>query len=496
MSKFGFGHRDTRHIVIDHEGELWLAMAPQAIGGFLAMGMSGLPGTLRIEPLEGGAPVPFTYTATESILELTAKSGAVVRFAVDAPAQALRISGSGAFRLNGVSPAMRVSTLNTAEGVAINSGSNHYFFKILKGKVTFDDSWVLNEFRSATPVIDIEPEGGLFEILAYDLPEDAMPIAPTGTFDDCVAAVEADFEAFTGTLVDVPSEWDDVKRAIAYPLWLCHRFLDAKYEVVVENKYNSKNTDARLMAIAAMAFKDPRRAVEMITAYPPDMPPVAGVAAAALLDEELLNDSRGEIYKVYAALEAIASKCRNERATDKDGLSFYAYRFESGAGSSPEFFKAGEPVLAPDLNAYLAISCEVAGRLARMEYDDGAAQKWEAHASRLLRMLIADLWDGENFVGKNAYTGEASAPDEFLSLVPIILGNRLPQSIISKLAAKINAGNANSAVGFLLAGGLFDAGEKVAAASIALSALSTVRSGGVSCPFYGASLLALAHKVL
>ena len=61
MSKFGFGHRGTRHIIIDHGGELWMKMAPAELGGFLPMGATSLPGTLRIEPLEDGKAVPFLY---------------------------------------------------------------------------------------------------------------------------------------------------------------------------------------------------------------------------------------------------------------------------------------------------------------------------------------------------------------------------------------------------------------------------------------------------
>ncbi len=68
MSKFGFGHRQTRHIVIDHDDELWLASAPVAVGGFLPLGATSLPGTLRIEPMANGKAVPFTYTATEALL--------------------------------------------------------------------------------------------------------------------------------------------------------------------------------------------------------------------------------------------------------------------------------------------------------------------------------------------------------------------------------------------------------------------------------------------
>ena len=496
MSKFGFGHRGSRHVVVDHEGELWLAMAPVAVGGFLPMGATTMPGTLRVEPLEGGKAVPFTYTATESLLELTTKKGGKVKIAVDNGAGALRIEGNTAFRLNGGEAASFVTTLNTPQGVIVSAGTNRYLFTAAKGKTTFDDSWILNQFHSVPPVLTIEPENGDFQLIAYDLPADHEAPKISKTLDECAAENSAEFKAFLDTLVEVPAEWADVKEKIAYPIWLCHRVLTGEHEVIVENKRNSKNTDSRLMSIASLAFKDARTAVQMLLAYPVGMPPVAGVAAARLLEDNMLNDSRGEIYKVYAALETAARECVMERTVDNDGLSYYAYRFESALGRSPEFFKAGEPVLAPDLNAYLIIISEVLGKLAKMEYDDGIAKKWTAHSKSLFTQLIAQLWNGEDFVGKNTYTGEQSEPDDFLSLVPILLGGRLPSDIIKKLAPRVNSDNTDSAAGLLLAGGLFDAGEKKTAKDIAQKALKRARTNGVSCPFYGASLLALAHKVL
>ena len=496
MSEFGFGHRSSRHIIVEHDGELWLTMAPVAVGGFLPMGATTLPGTLKIEPLENGAPAAFTYTATEALLELTAKSGAKVKFAIDKDTQAIRVAGSGAFRLNGVGAAAFVTTLATPDGIKISAGAANYFIVAKKGKISFDDTWILNQFHSVTPVLDVEPEDGGFELYLYDLPADTDVPKITKTLDECAAETAAEFDAFIGTLVDVPAEWDDVKKSIAYPVWLCHRVLGGDCEVIVENKRNSKNTGAVLMSIASMAFKDAKKAIEMILAYPVELPPVAGIAVARLLDEGMINDARGIIFKVYSALETIARKCVNERTIGGEGLSYYAYRFESGQDKSPEFFMAGEPVLAPDLNAYLVIAGEMAGKLANMEYDIGMGQKWEAYARALKTQLIAELWNGEEFVGKNAYTDELSGPDAFLSLIPIVLGSRLPDDIIKKLAAKINEEAIDSSLGLLLVGGLYDAGEKAAAKELIRKALADVRSDGVACPFYGASLLAMAHKVM
>ena len=496
MSKYGFGHRASRHIILDHEGELWLASAPPAIAGLWPRSTVEQPGNLRIEPLEDGKLAKYTYTATESLIEITAVNGAKVKIAIDSGAGAIRITGNTPFRLNAVEVNFLTGSLNMAGGSMISIKMMRYFVVSKKGKLSLDDTYLLNAFRNVTPVLDVEPENGEFEIYVYDAPADTELPEITGTLEACAADNEAEFSSFVDSIVDVPSDWNDVKEKIAYPLWLCHRYLAGDSEVIVENKRESTRTNALLMAIASMAFKDAKKAIDMILAFPAELPPVLGIAAARLLDENMLNDSRGDIFRIYSALETIARWCVKERTVDNDGLSFYAYRYESGADKSPEFFKAGKPVLAPDLNAYLIIVSEIAGKLALMEYDSGIGQKWAAHAKDLKTKLIAELWDGEDFVARNAYTGEASGPDAFLSLVPIILGKRLPDDIIAKLAAKIDFKAADSAVGLLLAGGLYDAGETAAAKSIAETALGNVRANGINCPFYGASLLALAHKVM
>jgi len=496
MAKFGFGHRIANHIIIDSKGELWLTMTPMAVGGLLPLGMTALPGTLRLEPLENGEAVPFTYTATEAELILKTEKGAKIRLVIDTDAHALRIAGNSAFRLNGVEAAGRAVSINAAEGAYMSVGAYRYFMTPKKGTITFDDTYLVAKFCSDTPVLEIEPDNGEFELYVYDLPEDTEPIPVTKTIDEAAAQNTADFETFKNGLVDIPAEWGDVKEKIAYTLWLCQRTVAGKGEVTIENKYNSGRTGATQMAIASMAFKDARRVVDMLLAYPAELPLITGVAIARLLDEELLNDSRGEIFRAYAALEPLARYCMQERTTDGDGLSYYAYRYESGHSPSPAFFKAGEPVLAPDLNAYLIVAGDTLGKLAKLEYDDGMAMKWDAQARGLTAKLIAELWNGEDFIGKNAYTGKLSGPDAVLSLVPIILGCKLPLDIIKKLAAKIDDNAVGTAKGLLLVGGLFDAGEKETAKGLVTKALTDARASAIECPFYGAALLAMAHKVL
>ncbi|MCL2121513.1 MAG: hypothetical protein FWH28_04605 [Clostridiales bacterium] len=498
MSTFGFGHRNSNQVVIDHEGELWCAIAPTAAVGGLHTTASGLPGMLRLEPLMDGEYKPFTYTATEALLEITLANGTTIKIATDKEAQAIRFTGNAALRLNGVENILHSTiTLKTQDGIVATIGrGNRYLITAKKGTISVDDGWNYKIFTSVTPVLTIEPDAGELELFVFDLPADRETPQMSKSFDACVAESSADFQAFLGEIIDVPTEWSDVKEKIAYPLWLCHRMLNETSEVIVENKCYSAYSDATLMAIASMAFKDVKKAIDMILAYPLDFPPVAGVAAARLIEENMLNDARGDIFRVYARIEAFLRRCIKERTVDREGLIACMYRFENGIDELPAYFSVGEPVFTPDINAYLIVAGEVLGKLAHREYDVGAGRKWETYAKELKAAFLAKLWDGENFIGINAYTGEVSGPDSFLSLVPVILGSRLPNEIVRKLVARIDEEATDSAVGLLLAGGLYDAGEEDAAKGIAIEALNSVRRESLECPFYGASLLALAHKVL
>ena len=127
---------------------------------------------------------------------------------------------------------------------------------------------------------------------------------------------------------------------------------------------------------------------------------------------------------------------------------------------------------------------------------DNTAIYWETRAKSMTERLVAELWNGEDFIGKNAYTGEVSGVDDFLSLVPIILGNRLPEDVFRKLASKIETRTVNNSAGLPLVCALYDAGETAAAKDIAAQIIADARSGGIRKSFYGAALLALAHKVL
>ncbi|MCL2401226.1 MAG: hypothetical protein FWC90_01140, partial [Oscillospiraceae bacterium] len=185
MKRFGFGHRDSKHIVVEQGGKLWLAFASEGAGTFMMSEDSHAAGLFEISTLYDGEDIPYTYSAAASLVEITTEKGAV-RIAIDVEASALRIEGEGVgLRLDGKEATRQLTTLNTAKGVSVNIGGGRYFFASRKGKMAFDDTWLLKEFHSITPVLDVAPENGKFDLIAYDLPADMAPPEITKTIDEC-----------------------------------------------------------------------------------------------------------------------------------------------------------------------------------------------------------------------------------------------------------------------------------------------------------------------
>jgi hypothetical protein len=486
MEKFGFGRDVSRHLVLEREGRLVMTFAPEGGASFMpSAGQGG--GGLEIYLVCDGQPVDYEYSATQSLIELKTARG-VMRITLDAGADALRFEGEGvALRLDAKTAVMGTTSLATAQGVELSVGGGRYFFAPICGTISFDDTWLLSQFHSVTPVVDLAPEGGRFELAAYSLAADAAPPGLTKTPAQCAAESDASFAAFRETLAPLPEEWSDVHERIAYLLWRNRRRLPDGGTVVVGNKSQSPDTDARLQAIASLAFRDADDAIDLILALPASAPPIQAIAILRLLDEGLLaKASRKTIYRLYNALDASTRWWFENRSAA--GRVFYAYRYETGI-ASPAVFGAGEPAWSPDLAAYIILACQALSRLADLVLDGGETARWHEAYERRLHLFTGNLWDGAAFTGVNAYTGARSKSDPLLSFMPLVLGGRLPSDVVDALASSIDAPSLRSAMGMLAVAGLKKAGKTELAERLVREALEDARVNGVECPFYGAALL-------
>jgi hypothetical protein len=499
MRDFGFGHRDSRHIIVESEGKLRLGFASEGALSFMPSAGGGA-GQLEISLMYGGNSAQYTYTATESVIELSCEHGSA-KIAIEPGTGAVRFAGKGvALRLDAKSAPQFATSLNTERGVELSIGGGRYLFAPLKGKVTFDDTWILAQFHSVTPVLDLEPENGEFELAAYDLPADTEPVKITKTLEEVAADSAGDFKAFREGLADLPPEWEVARDNIAYLMWLGHRTNAQGAKVIVGNKLNSPDTEAWLQAVVSLPFKDADAAVDFILALPPATPPIQAIAVLRLLEGGMLDKApRSMVYKLYNAINDSVRWWINNRYSQSLGLFFYAYRYETGT-PNPTVFKVGEPVASPDINAYIILAYEVLSKLAALVLDSGETVKWSSRIAPLLSSLLSELWDGETFVAVNVHTGAKSEPHPVLSYMPLVLGARLPGYIVSKLAGgsrPIDAQAVKGALGTLAVMGLRDAGfGEDWARDLTIESLKTAADGGLVCPYYGAAVLALAGKTL
>jgi hypothetical protein len=125
----------------------------------------------------------------------------------------------------------------------------------------------------------------------------------------------------------------------------------------------------------------------------------------------------------------------SKRANDK-GQCFYAYRHEC-FWQSYAVFGSDLPSVAPDLASYIILASESLSQIAALLGKSAEAASWNALSKKQLEILTQVLWDGNQFNCINASTGASGIFEGLLSLIPLILGKRLPEQISGALTSKV-----------------------------------------------------------
>ena len=165
-------------------------------------------------------------------------------------------------------------------------------------------------------------------------------------------------------------------------------------------------------------------------------PPFQGFALDFILskigDDFLTDEECRRMYPKWVKWTNYWTTFRNAGRGD-DTTAIWSTH-ESGWDDASNF-KDGFPAEDPNNMAFLVLMFECASRLAMGCAKFNEAEEWRIRAEKLTQTLIDDYWDGEKFAtkvkGKNV---------DALSLAcyqPIILGKRLQQHIIDKVAEKL-----------------------------------------------------------
>jgi hypothetical protein len=462
LKKIPFTGRLSRHMLYeetDNHGAGWakglyLALAADGGSSFIGGPMAGPKGFALVTPVSGGKHLAYTYTASPASVDLKTDKGAV-RVVLDGD-KVLRVAGSGVgLRLDG-RLGFGSTAIMTARGVEITMAGGIYLIAARKGSLALDCHWELKALRSTDPIITVEPdESGDFELAIYDTDE-AYELPPLSeSLDDCAEASEADYKAFVRSFAKETGTDDEYREffdACVYALWAGFQSFKGK-ELVPANKMADLNVYSMEQAVTALAIPDAGWAVDMLLdtlsfATPQGMvpawfaqrqnlneavPPVYAYTVSRLIDAGGLDDvSTEKLAALYEAMFKTVNWWLTKRTGDKP-LVYYAYRHECG-WPREKIFGAGTPSVSPDLTAYMVLAADALSKIASKLGKDGPAASWGQISREQLDILTATLWDGEGFSCLNPLTGQKARAEGMLSLIPLLLGRRLPEHMIDVLA--------------------------------------------------------------
>jgi hypothetical protein len=460
------------------------------------MGSFGPKGFLRIVPVFEGRELDYAYEADPGLLLIKTEKG-TVRLALDG-AKVLRVVGSGlGLRFDG-RIAFGENVYQKEHGIEFLKGGGIYLLRALKGEMVLDSHWDLKALHATDPIIDIKPDGNAeFELAIYDT-DIALELAPLAA--DIEAAAEEsrrDYEAFRAGLLKFSGKFADFGALAAYACWLGLN----EGGLAGANKMNDLRCHSLQVPALTLPLADPARVFDVLSAQldaaaPSGLVPVwftgssrlteavppiyAYSVSRALADGGLEKLSKEKLSALYDKMSRTIGWWLKKR-TDAEGLSFYAFRHESGWLKYASF-ACGTPAATAELAAFLFLGCDsLSSMAAALDRADEAAE-WAAKAKKQLANLTERLWRGNGFVNINTATGASCPAGDIQSLYPLLIGGLLPDNIKAALIKKASAldyGSAAVIPAALIILGLFSA-DKEAAEKAAAKLLESCAAGGAN----------------
>lgn len=272
----------------------------------------------------------------------------------------------------------------------------------------------------------------------------------------------ASFEAFKANYKDVPDEY---KTLAEYAMWLIWAYTTKttggyKEPMVMmhmqwfvsavswQQSYNAmamQNNAEEAWRLLCTMFKhqsEETGALAFAVSYHggaiggSPQPPFQGFAFAFLYDifgDDLLTyEGCKWLYPRYE--KWLGFWLNNRNAGRGDDVTAILSSHEAGWDDA-SVFADGFPAANPDVMSFIALGMEAMARMARVLHLYAEAEEWDRRSKKLIDTIVTEFWDGEKFI-----TRVDGKPVDSMSVVcyePIMLGYRLPQNIIDKVAEKL-----------------------------------------------------------
>ena len=424
---------------------------------------NGMHGVLALIPLAHGARSDVQVTATESILRLSHPTG-TIEAAFDGT-ETVRLRGRGlGIRIKDAAAGLTPFTgtylftepgTDSAVFTSYETG-RRYRVTLLAGAVAVEGAGALGVGERA-----VIAEAGDWEVAIEEFTAARSPYVPARQFEEVVASAAREFGDYVEAIAPWRSDRTPAADRAAYVLWsatvrplgylgresilMSKHWMDKVWSW--DHAFNALALAPGLPSLALDQFLAPFDHQDE-TGAPPDSvthseilynyvkPPIHGWALAKLRKLSPEGLSGAQLEDVYDRLARWTGFWLDHRRVEGHALPYYQHGNDSGWDNATTFDR-DRLIESPDLAAFLVVQLDVlAGIADELGHDSG---RWRTEREVILTALVEELWDGSDLIARGADSGLPSSATSLLTLLPILIGDRLPDQIRERLAERIRA---------------------------------------------------------
>ena len=427
---------------------------------------------IKLLPVWKGEIIPFAITTTPYELIMETLHGTI---RITIPEKGLiRISSEGEVGLLLEGDMKRYDALHENIRYMYDDTWQIFYSMILNlllvpvvGKLDVDAPWnwrlTITEYIRATFTPD---ESGHMEIALEEfIDREGTRRETYPTYEESLAAVQESFDSFLAKIPEfkVP-ELEAVRKKAAWTTWnhllepdcrvlkhqmiaMMHIYMDhcsgwqqcthaidlaedpeLSYELLC-NVYDYQSEDGQLPDVVN----------DMWPQMKAGKPPLQGFAILWLLDHKDIEHTytKEQFENLYFPVVRQLEWWEEHRVRPGKILPFFGNPDESGWDDSPMYRESCQ-MITPDVVSYIILLYEAASRMAQILGRSDEAKALMDKSKAMLDEMIKKMWSGERFEALFPDTEEMFHSESATSYQSLILGKRLPQEIIDKMAADLS----------------------------------------------------------
>ena len=460
---------DVREIPFSLRGS-WLDLSPvialhtRAESIHLVSHKNGMHAVLALLPERAGAAVATEWHASPGSLSWRTTDGARIDAAFDGPT-GVRLRGDGmGMRLTDAAAGLTPFTgtylfTDPVDGAAVFTSyetGRRYRVTLLVGALEVVGDGALGVAERA---VVLGGDGAAWEVAIHETTSASAPYRSECSFDDLLSTVHGAFADYLDAVAPWRSDATPAAALACYVLWsatVAPEGFTTRESVLMSKHWMDKlwSWDHCFNALA-LAPGLPDLAVDQLlapfdhqdeTGALPDSvthsevlynyvkPPIHGWALIRLRSTAGRPLTPAELTEVHDRLALWSRFWLDYRRRPGHQLPYYQHGNDSGWDNSTTFDRE-RVIESPDLAGFLALQLEVLADLA--EELGRPSAEWRQAAEQLLAALLDQLWTGAEFVARSAFDGLPSTATSLLNLLPLVLGDRLPQDVRAALAERM-----------------------------------------------------------